>query len=254
MTGWGRPEFTASAGTRVHAAVLGPADAPDLVCVHGWGCSHRYFGPLARRLSGRFRVVAVDLPGFGSTLGPAEPLDVRGLSTALGDWMRATGRGGAALVGNSAGCQVIADLAVHSPELLGPVVLSGPSVDRRARSYPRQFGRILVDMRWERVGLTRLLVRDYLRCGPRRLRATARFLLADPVERKLGHIRTPAVVVRGSRDTIVPRAWTRECTALLPQGYSAEIPGAGHILNYSAPAELARITCSLLDRTGSEDR
>lgn len=45
MSGWQRAEFTSAAGTRKHAAVLGPADAPDVVCVHGPACSHRYFLP-----------------------------------------------------------------------------------------------------------------------------------------------------------------------------------------------------------------
>lgn len=250
MIDWGRSEFTATARTRVHAAVAGPPDAPELVCVHGLGCSHRYFGPLARQLSGRYRVVAVDLPGFGRTSGPPEALDVRGLSAALADWLRATGRGGAPLVANSAGCQVVADLAVHAPELLGPTVLNGPTMDRHARGPVHQIARLLSDVPRERPSLAMVLGRDYLDSGARRILATFRFLLADPVERKLPGLGVPCVVVRGSRDPIVSREWAQECVSLLPRGSPAEVPGAGHTLNYSAPAELARITCALLDRTG----
>ncbi|GEC02399.1 hypothetical protein SSP24_00540 [Streptomyces spinoverrucosus] len=45
--------------------------------------------------------MAVDLPGFGRTPGPPGPLDVHGLSLALADWLRATGRGPAPLVADS---------------------------------------------------------------------------------------------------------------------------------------------------------
>jgi pimeloyl-ACP methyl ester carboxylesterase len=248
QSGWGQAELTAAARTRIHAAVLGPPGASEIVCVHGLGCSHRYFQPLARQLSDRFRVAAIDLPGFGRTRGPPATLDVRGLSTALAEWLRASGRGRSPLVANSAGCQVVVDLAVHSPELLGPVVLNGPTVDRHARTSSRQLGRLLADSRWERPGLGLVLARDYLDSGPRTLVETFRFLLADPVERKLRHLHTPSVVVRGSRDPIASREWAQECVARLPDGRLAEVPGAGHTLNYSAPAELARITCSLLDR------
>ncbi|WP_433271370.1 alpha/beta fold hydrolase [Actinosynnema sp. CS-041913] len=239
-------EFTEAAGTRVHAAVLGPAGAPDVVCVPGLGCSHRYFLPLARRLASEARVAAVDLPGFGRTRGPREPLDVRGLSRALADWLRATGRGGALLIANSAGCQVVVDLAVHSPDLLGPVLLNGPTMDRHARSPLRQLGRLLVDGPRERPTLGLVLARDYVDAGPRRVLGTFRHLLADPIERKLHHLRTPTVVVRGDRDPVVPRSWAREVVALLPDGRFAEVPGAGHTLNYSAPAELAGIALALL--------
>ncbi|GAA2701665.1 alpha/beta fold hydrolase [Nonomuraea recticatena] len=246
MTGWQAREFTPVAGMRLHAAVLGPASAPALVCVHGLGCSHRYFLPLARRLAPAHQVIAVDLPGFGRSTGPDRVLDVRGLSLALAGWLRATGRACAPLVANSSGCQVVVDLAVHAPELLGPVVLNGPTMDRRARSPLAQAVRWLADGPRERPSLALTLARDYLDCGPRRLFGTFGALLRDPIERKLGHVHTRAVVARGAKDPIVSHAWAREVADLLPHGRLAEVPGAGHTLNYSAPAELARIVQSVI--------
>lgn len=251
LNGWDRAEFTRVAGTRMHAAVLGPPGPPEVVCVHGLGCSHRYFLPLARCLAPHVAVAAPDLPGFGRTAGPRKALDVRGLSEALAAWLRATARGGALLLANSAGCQIVVDLAAHSPELLGPVVLNGPTMDARARASHRQLGRLLANARLERPSLGLVLARDYLDCGPRRWLATFRALLADPIERKLHHVHAPAVVVRGSRDPIAPREWAERLVAGLPHGRLAEVPGAGHTLNYSAPAELARITRTLLDEFGS---
>ncbi len=244
--GWDRAEVTSVAGTRVHAAVLGPSRGRTVVCVHGLGCSHRYFLPVARHLAPAVTVVAPDLPGFGRTPGPREPLGVRGLSTALADWLRATGRQGALLLANSAGCQLVVDLAEHAPDVLGPAVLVGPSVDADARTPARQLVRLLADVPWERPALIPLLARDYLGCGPRRLLATARALLHDPVEDKLAHLHTPTVVVRGGRDPIAPRSWARRIAAGLPNGRLAEVPGAGHALNYSAPRELAAIVSDVL--------
>ncbi|SNR96872.1 Pimeloyl-ACP methyl ester carboxylesterase [Streptosporangium subroseum] len=225
----------------MHAAVLGPPSAPEVVCVHGLGCSHRYFLPLARHLVPASRVVAVDLPGFGRTPGPREPLNIRGLSLALAGWLRATGRGGAPLVANSVGCQVVVDLATHAPELLGPVVLIGPTMDADARSAWRQGIRLAANMRFEHPSLIPVLARDYLVCGPRRYFATLAAALADPIEDKLQHVRTPAVVMRGAHDFIVPQAWAWRVASLLPQGKLVEVPGAGHTLNYSAPADVARV-------------
>lgn len=246
MTGWDRRELAVAGGTLVHAALVGRR-GPDVVCVHGLGCSHRYFLPLARHLGPSARVAALDLPGFGRTPGPPEALDVRGLSAALAAWLTATGRAGAVLVANSAGCQVVVDLAVHSPDLLGPIVLAGPTVDRRARSAARQVARWLADAVRERPSLGPVLARDYAACGPRRFRATFRHVLADPVEHKLGHVTPPAVVVRGARDPIVPHEWAAEVAAGLPRGRLVEVPGAGHALNWSAPAELARVVLGALD-------
>ncbi|MEV1078045.1 alpha/beta hydrolase [Streptomyces sp. NPDC050211] len=248
MSDWDAHEFTAAAGTRVHAAVLGPAGVPEVVCVHGLGCSYRYWLPFARALAPDARTVAVDLPGFGRTPGPPVPLDVHGLSLALADWLRATGRRPVPLVANSTGCQLVVDLAAHAPELIGPVVLNGPTFDRHARSAGRQAVRLLCDTRWERPGLGIALALSYADCGLPRAWRTFRHQLHDPVERKLHHLRTPTVVVRGTHDPVVPRAWAEEFTEMLPRARLAEVPGAGHTLNYSAPAELARITRGLLER------
>jgi pimeloyl-ACP methyl ester carboxylesterase len=192
-------------------------------------------------------VVAPDLPGFGRTKGPPDALDVRGLSRGLAEWLRVTGRQGAVLVANSTGCQVVVDMAVHAPELLGPVILNGPTIDRHARTAARQAGRLLVNGRFEPPSLGVIIASDYLRCGLRRYLATLHYKLADPIERKLPLVRSPAIVARGARDPIVPHEWAKEVAQLLPFGRLVEVPGAGHTLNYSAPDELAQITRELLD-------
>ncbi len=218
-----------------------------MVCIHGLGCSHRYFLPFAQSLAPAARVVAPDLPGFGRTKGPLDGLDVRGLSRALADWLRVTGRRGVVLVANSTGCQVVVDMAVHAPDVLGPVVLNGPTMDRHARSAARQGARLVMNGLFERPSLGLLLARDYIDCGPRRYFATFAHKLADPIERKLHLVASPAIVARGRRDPIVPHEWAAEVAELLPSGRLVEVRGAGHTLNYSAPGELAQMARELLE-------
>lgn len=251
LTGWTSSEFTSAAGTWMHAAGLGPPEATEVVCVHGLGCSHRYFLPLARQLAPRLRVVAVDLPGFGRSRGVDQALDVRGLSLALAAWLRATGRERSVLIANSGGCQVVVDLAVHSPELVGQAILVGPTIDPRARGLARQLWRLAKAAPLEPLSLWWIVAGDYLRCGPRRILATARHLLSDPVEAKLADVAAPVTVVRGSRDPLVPREWGEEMASGLPNGRYVEVLRAGHALNYSAPVALAGVIRRQLGLTPS---
>lgn len=241
-----RDEWTPAAGTRMYAAVWGRDGAPTVVCVHGLGVSHRYFLPFGSVLADRAQVVAPDLPGFGRTPGPEETLDVRGLSEALGEWLRATGRGGSVLVANSLGCQVVIDLATHSPELLGPVVLNAPTSDRGARTVWQHAWRLLLDAPFEGPLLYLVLARDYLRAGPRRFAGTLQSMLDDPVETKLGAVPTRALVVRGAFDPIVPRAWAMRVARGLRFGSYVDVPRAGHALNWSRPQALAAAVDGLL--------
>lgn len=59
-------------GIDVSYAVAGEPDAPDLVCFHGIdaAASNDEFAAVAERLAERYRVIAVDLPGFGRSDRP----------------------------------------------------------------------------------------------------------------------------------------------------------------------------------------
>ena len=78
---------------------------------------------------------------------------------------------------------------------------------------------------------------DYALCGARRLVGTSRHMLADRVEDKLPRVAAPTLVVRGTRDRIVPQAWAERAARLLPRGRFAVIPGAAHAINFSYPRE-----------------
>src|SRR5712692_9932784 len=50
----------------------GPADAPVILLLHGFPTAGHMFRELIPRLAARYRVIAPDLPGFGSTTVPKE--------------------------------------------------------------------------------------------------------------------------------------------------------------------------------------
>lgn len=233
--------WTVVHGRRVHARVAGPAGSPPVVLLHGLGMSGRYMVPLARVLAPDFRVHAVDLPGFGRSEPPDAVLDVPGLADALLAWVEAAGLDAPSVVANSMGCQVAVSAMARAPDALGRAVLVGPTFDRHARSVPRQLLRLLRAGVHERPGLIPVVVRDYARCGPRRLIRTARYALAHRIEDDLPAVARPVLVVRGGRDRVVSRRWAQEVAAAAPDGRLAEVPRHGHALNHSAPGPLAAV-------------
>lgn len=144
------------------------------------------------------------------------------------------------------GCQVITELALRHPDLVGRVVLQGPTMDRRGRGALRHVGRLLSDVACEPPSLLAVEGLDLLRVGVGRSWRTLRYALNDPIEERLPAVRVPALVARGSRDRISPRPWAEEVARLLPRGRLVVIPAA-HAANYSAPAELIREIKPFLD-------
>ena len=197
--------------------------------------------PVAELLAPYHRVYAPDLPGFGKSEKPAHVLSLAELTDALVSWMRSVGLESAAFLGNSFGCQIVADLALRYPDLVERVVLQGPTMDPRARTAWRQIARLLRNSRREPLSHGLISAREYPRCGLRRLIKTFRYALDDRIEEKLPQVRVPALVVRGSGDTIVPQRWAEEAARLLPMGGLAVIPGVPHTVVYDAPLDLARV-------------
>ena len=99
-------------------AEWGEPDAPVVVCVHGLTRNGRDFDPLARALSGRFRVVCPDLPGRGRSdwLGDASLYEPASYVAALSHLLAALGRP-VAWVGTSLGgiCGMLVAAAAGTP-------------------------------------------------------------------------------------------------------------------------------------------
>jgi 2-hydroxy-6-oxonona-2,4-dienedioate hydrolase len=246
--GWD-PLWVEVEGRRLFARVGkgSPERAPIVVLIHGLVVSSTYMVPLLERLASRFRVYAPDLPGYGRSAKAARiPLDLPELADALAGWMDAAGIPAAALVGNSYGCNIIAEFAVRHPLRVTRAVLQGPTVDARARSLPLQLARLARNSLYESPGLGWIMAVDYARAGLRTVRATIQSAITDPIEEKLERVTAPVMILRGSRDPLVPQDWAERLTSLLPEGQLRVIPGGAHTLNYTMPLEFTRVIAPFL--------
>jgi 2-hydroxy-6-oxonona-2,4-dienedioate hydrolase len=212
-----------------------------VVFVPGLGASSESMLPTARLLLQARDVYVLDLPGDGGESEPPDHnLDLAEYVAIGAAWLAALGLERATWIGHSFGSQVLVQLASDRPELVDRLVLISPTVDPRARTMPDQIARLLIDAGQEPPRLLRLLARDYLRAGFRRMLGIGRVALRDRVEQKLPLIQAPTLVVRGGKDPLVPERWAEEIANLLPHGQLVVIPHATHAVQFVAPTELAQ--------------
>jgi pimeloyl-ACP methyl ester carboxylesterase len=236
-------------GIRMFERYAETEGAPVVVLLHGIAASSRYLLPTAGRLAGRCTVYAPDLPGFGRSGRLRARPTVRRLADTFARWLDAAGlERPDVLLGHSFGCQLLVDLAGREPERVARLVLVGPTIDRRARALVRQFARLAVDLTREPMGLLAIETVDYLLHLSKTGFAAFPEMLDDPIEEKFAAVRAPTLVVRGSHDPIVPRAWAEEVARELSQGTLIEVVEAAHAVNFSAPDVLARLTLDFLDQ------
>jgi pimeloyl-ACP methyl ester carboxylesterase len=236
-------------GHVVHVAQTGDARSNQcFVLVHGIGVSMAYFGPLAEKLSTEARVVCIDLPGFGSSSRPKASITIADHARIVGRVIKRLRLPNPILVGHSMGCQIITELDFQQPQLASRLVLIGPTVDPARRSASNHFWRLMNNARFEPKAVNLLIVKDYLRCGPRQYFKTLRPMLEHSIESRLPTRQKPIIIIRGQKDRIISHAWTLAATDMLVYGKLAEIPNAAHAVHYSKADEVAALCLRFIKR------
>jgi pimeloyl-ACP methyl ester carboxylesterase len=108
-------------GARVNTIELGAG--PALLFVHGLSGSWQNWLEQLPELAQDHRVIAVDLPGFGASPMPYEQISIAGYARILDALLEQLGVRTAAVVGNSMGGFVAAELAISAPSRVQRLVL-----------------------------------------------------------------------------------------------------------------------------------
>jgi pimeloyl-ACP methyl ester carboxylesterase len=107
-------------------------EKPPLVMLHGYGGANGYWAPCCERLSDRFKIYLVELPGFGRSVrtairGLISPDDcLRLMSDALERWREDMGIESFVLVGHSLGSHAASAYAVRFPSRVKRLFLVSP--------------------------------------------------------------------------------------------------------------------------------
>ncbi len=119
----------------VHVVDYG-GDGPPLVLVHGLGGSHLNWMLVAPLLARSFRVLAVDLPGFGLTGLEGRSADVRTQAGVIAELVRTDLGQPVTVVGNSMGGLIALLCAAHHPDVVSRLVLVDPALLPTAPTVP----------------------------------------------------------------------------------------------------------------------
>ncbi len=227
-----------------------PEGQPPLVLVHGAGGHRLYWPPQIRRLAG-VRTLALDLPAHGESAGPRQST-ISGYAEKVIDWMRAVGVENAVLAGHSMGAAIALTVALRVPRRLSGLALLGGGarlkVDQRIldlsasrADFPQAVERMVdaafsprAEAKWVRMAKERMLQAE-----PEVFHADFLACQSFDVRSRLGEIRSPALVICGRDDRMVP---AEDCSKLA-EGLAAaslrRVDGAGHMVMLERPDEVA---------------
>ena len=96
--------------------VAGPEDAPVLLLIHGLGATKASWLTVVPQLAQRYRVYAVDLPGFGSSSKPRGRYDAAWFAEHMFAFLDELGIKEASVAGNSMGGRIAQEMALADPK------------------------------------------------------------------------------------------------------------------------------------------
>ena len=230
------------------AARRGPVVVVPGLCVAG------YLVPACEELAAAgYDVLLLRPPGWPREERPdPEPTALADLVARIEEVFRAEGLHDVLLIGQSAGAQLAAHLAVAVPDRVRLLVLQGPCFDPRYRSVPHAVGRWLMDLPREKPSLLLVEGPEWLRVGPRRVARTLRLLIADGIEHTLLSYGGEVAVVVGEHETLATPTWTARL-ASRPELHVV-LPGLPHSAAHADPAGFALCVVELDMRTARAGR
>ena len=208
-------------GRRIAYRQAGDASLPALVLLHGLGGNAAMWRRQYAALSGRFRVIGWDMPGYGGSdplPGTPVPADYAG---ALAGLLDSLGVEKARLVGQSVAAPIAASFARAFPERTGAVVLAHPLFGFGALSPEERAASVE-----ERTGA-------FLRLGPR----------------GFAEDRAPRLLAPGAPEALLAEV-VATMAAARPEGY---VPAVAMMAGVDLPAEAPRIAAPVHVIAGSDD-
>ncbi|HEV3045722.1 MAG TPA: alpha/beta fold hydrolase [Solirubrobacteraceae bacterium] len=263
-------------GQPVNVIELGPTRRAaerlpqPLVFVHGLSGSWPNWLEQLAAMSGERRVIAMDLPGFGHSPMPREKITISGYARLLDGLMSALGLDAAAVVGNSMGGFIAAELAIAFPQRVERLVLvsaAGISTTRhpgvtRALPAMRRLETVLAGTAgWVasksdtvarrarlRDALLNLVVRHPSRLpaalAAEQIRGAGKpgfiqglqAVLDYDVRERLPEIACPTLIVWGARDRLIPVRDAALFAELIPGSRKVIFEDTGHMSMLERPA------------------
>jgi 3-oxoadipate enol-lactonase len=254
--------FYKSRGAKLHYEVAG--EGPPVLLVHGFTNFGQVWGPqIAALVHSGYQAIAPDLAGHGLSVGAETVTDVPALAADMVALLDTLGLDRAFVCGLSLGGMVAQQMAVDHPGRVSGIVvaasrcenagmrpavegwiaeLEGPGgpLGRLAKTFP-----LLLNDRYRdspageaALALWQLVLS---RVSGRALAQVASGMLRFDVAGRLASVRTPALVIAGEQDRLIPPALTKQIAALVPGAGYAEIAGGGHICSVDSAAEFTAL-------------
>ena len=224
-----------------------------VVMLHGWKDDLHTFDGIAQSLPNSFRVVRIDLPGFGGSEPPPRDWVLDDYVGFVKDFLEKLNIRPDILIGHSFGGRItIKGIAKNILSAKKIVLISSAGVARRKTlknsvlSVLAKIGRVVTAIPpfsfWKqeiRRGLYEAIGSDYFRAGA--LRGTFLNIVSEDLSEVAKDITVPLLIIWGSADDTTPLEEGKRLNQLVSGSRLQVIEGAGHFIHKERPEEVSEL-------------
>lgn len=233
-----------------------------IVLLHGWGSNIKLWANLIQLLSRKYKVVAMDMPGFGESQEPPSAWEVSDYAQFVLDFLSDYDDKKVMLLGHSFGGRVIIKLNSRTdlPFEITKVILVDsagilpPKTNKKSwRTRYYKMGKAVLSTK-----LAKLIAPDALE-NFRKKMGSADYAAASPLMRQvlvktvnedleplLPNIKCPTLLVWGVNDTATPLSDGEKMEKLIPDAGLVKLENAGHYSFLEQQFIFNRVMCSFL--------
>ena len=251
-------------GLRIEYLEGGKGDT--LVLLHGFGANKDNWTRFAKHLTSHFRVIALDLPGFGeSSSAPDGVYTIRVQAERLKAFLKALGIKSLHLGGNSMGGNIAGAYASLYPEDLksllliapGGIVSSEPSemylrlkdgkpnplVAESIEDYERLLDFVFVKKPFIPRAIKKHLIQEAIEHQSlnRKIFKQLRSSNDPPLEDMLKGVPVPTLIVWGGQDRVLHVSGAKILKAIMPNAKTEVMNAVGHLPMIEKPEETAAL-------------
>ena len=266
------PQMLDVNGLKVHYKETGPQAAPALLLMHGFGSSLQAWDDWSLKLEQKYRVIRLDLPGFGLTgASPANDYSEEKDLAILTHFADKLGLEKFSIIGHSMGGKMAWTLAASQPERVQALVLMAPDGFPEAKDIGTKPYEVPAVTGLIKYFLPKYLVRksiepafaeadalsdarvnryyDMLRAPGVRaaiLERSNQTIYTDPVPR-LKAIKAPTLLIWGEQDQMIPSTNAKSYASVLSNSTTVLVPKLGHLLQEEQPEKGLTAVMQFLD-------
>lgn len=234
-----------------------------IVILHGWKLSSSYYNLLVNVLKRKgFTVICFDLPGFGKTKTPINPLTLSDYVEFVLKKIKSAKFSKVIIVGHSFGGRIGIKMAAEYPQLIHKLILTGtPGINPIPMGKVLFFrclaksGKILLSIPMISVFkplLRSLLHRiagayDYSKTDGM-MRITFNNIIREDLKLYMGRLKIPTLLLWGEVDQIVPLNIAKQMNRLINKSDLKLISLSGHEVIKSKANEFANLLTAFLDK------